>query len=106
MGEFTPEQKEGLKVTVDNGDMIRSLVKHPGFELYRKALEEKIADSKNKWLSGTDEEAKQARYRAQGLMEAINELKKFILSGDQARRILVQEAQDSVLTEPRAELHS
>lgn len=106
MSEVTPEVKERLKVTVDEGDMIRSFCKHPGFALYKKAIEDKLADSKNKWLTGSKEDAEVARYRAQGLMEAFNELKKFILSGDNARQILVKEAQASVLTEPQAELHT
>lgn len=106
MSDVTPEQKERLRVAVDEGDMIRSFCKHPGFELYRKAIEAKILDSKNKWLIGSDEDARVARYKAQGIMEAMNELKKFMLTGDNARQILVKEAQSSVFTEPQAELHT
>jgi hypothetical protein len=101
--EISPAQVERLKDTKADGDAIRSFCLHPGFKLYKAALEEKIADRKNTWLRGSDEEAKSARMRAQGIQEALDELKKFILSGDRAGTVLTQVAQVT-LSQPQAEL--
>lgn len=101
--EVSPEKVERLKGTAEEGDAIRSFCLHPGFKLYQKALEDKIADKKHTWLRGSDEEAKAARMRAQGIQEALDELKKFILSGDRAKQVLTVVAQ-TTLSQPQAEL--
>lgn len=84
-----PEQTvEKLKTTALEGDQIRDLCKHPGFKLYLTHLENIVSDKKNTWLRGSEEEAKNARLEAKGIQRALDELKKFILSGDNAKLIL------------------
>jgi hypothetical protein len=92
MSELTPEMAERLKGAAYNGDVVRDLCKHPGFKVYLSALEAIISDNKNTWLNGTDEDAKNARFEARGVQRAINELKKFMLSGDNAKRMLTDAA--------------
>lgn len=79
---------EALKVTAIEGGQIKDLCKHPGFKLYLKTLEDIILDKKNAWLRGSEEEARNARFEAKGVQRALDELKKFILSGNNANIIL------------------
>jgi hypothetical protein len=80
---------ERLKASVYEGDAVRDFCKHPGFKIYSDRLNEIINDSKNTWLTGTEEDAKNARFEARGVKRALDELKKFMLSGDGAKRILL-----------------
>ena len=73
---------------VDRAGMIRDLCKHPGFKIFREALDEKLKQYHKQWLSASDEEAVKLRHRTQGLQVAIDELKGFLLSGEVARRTL------------------
>jgi len=79
---------EKLKTTAFEGDQIRDFCKHPGFKLYAQSLEDIISDKKNLWLRGSEEEARNARFEAKGIQRALDELKKFMLSGDNAKNIL------------------
>lgn len=79
---------EALKKTAVEGSQIRDLCKHPGFKIYLKTLEDIILDKKNAWLKGSEEDAKNARLEARGVQRALDELKKFMLSGDNANIIL------------------
>lgn len=79
---------EALKKTAVEGSQIRDLCKHPGFKIYLKALEDIILDKKNTWLRGSEEDAKNARLEAKGIQRALDELKKFIISGDNAQNII------------------
>lgn len=90
MEELNEAQIGRLSNAVNKGQIIRSFCQHPGFKIYKQVLEDKIADKKNTWLNGSDEDAKVARIRAQGIQEAMDELKKFMLQGDQAANILDQ----------------
>lgn len=95
-----PEQVERLKKVSLDGDIIRELCKHPGFKFYLERLNEMIDDNKNTWLNGTEEDAKNARFEARGLKRAMDELKKFMLSGDRAKQILVDSSVESDLSIP------
>lgn len=90
MDELTDAQVARLSHAVNEGHIIRSWCQHQGYKIYEKALQEKISDKKNVWLKGSDEEAKTARIRAQGIQEALDELKKFMLQGDTAAHVLNQ----------------
>lgn len=79
---------EALKVTAIEGSQIKDLCKHPGFKIYLKTLEDIILDKKNTWLRGSEEDAKNARFEAKGVQRALDELKKFILSGNNANAII------------------
>jgi hypothetical protein len=79
---------EALKKTAIEGSQIRDLCKHSGFKIYLKALEDIILDKKNTWLRGSEEDAKNARLEAKSIQRALDELKKFIVSGDNAQNII------------------
>lgn len=88
MTDLTEQQVERLKIVAIEGSQVRDLCKHPGFKIYLKSLEDIISDKKNTWLRGTEEEARNARFEAKGIQRAIDELKKFIVSGDNANNVL------------------
>lgn len=88
MGDLSDAQINRLSQDVNNGQIIRAFCQHAGFKLYKDALESVIADHKNTWLRGTDEEAKTERIRAQGVQKAVDILKQFILLGENSARIL------------------
>jgi hypothetical protein len=100
MSELKPEQVERLKGISLEGDQIRELCRHPGFKVYLAKLEEIISDSKNTWLNGSEEDAKNARFEARGVKRALDELKKFMLSGDRAKQILVDSSVETDLSTP------
>lgn len=79
---------EALKKTALEGSQIRDLCKHPGFKIYLQTLENIVLDKKNTWLRGSEEDARNARFEAKGVQRALDELKKFILSGDNANTII------------------
>lgn len=86
-----------LASRAERGAVIRSFCQHAGFEIFRKELDEIVADKKNKWLQGTDEEAKIFRYQAQGVDMALGVLKRFILDGNLAASQLHAETADPSL---------
>lgn len=88
MEGLTDQQIARLSQNVNDGQIIRSFCQHTGFKMYEKALADIIADHKNAWLKGSDEDAKIERIRAQGIQKAIDVLKQFILLGDNAARML------------------
>lgn len=92
MDELNEQQLTKLNVNVQEGHIIRAWCQHPGYALYRKKLDEVLADKKNAWLKGSDEEAKLERIRAQGLQKAYDILTQFLMLGDNAARILNSEA--------------
>jgi hypothetical protein len=73
-----------LSNRAQKGAVIRSFVQHEGFKLFSEALNDIVVDKKNKWLQGTDEEAKIFRYQAQGIDMALGVLKRMVLEGDLA----------------------
>jgi len=88
MSDLTDQQIAHLSQDVNNGQIIRGFCQHPGFKLYKEALDLIIADKKQAWLKGTDEDAKTERIRAQGVQKALDVLKQFILLGENSARIL------------------
>lgn len=90
---LTDDQIRRLLSDTQNGVVIRGFCSHPGFKIYQQALELVLSDKKNTWLKGTDEEAKMERIRAQGVQKALDVLKQFILTGDNAARILKENEQ-------------
>lgn len=88
MSELSEGQIARLTADVNAGQVIRAFCQHPGFALYRKALEEIIEDKKNKWLQGDDEAARLERIRAQGVQKSLDVLKQFMMLGDNSARIL------------------
>lgn len=85
-----------LAQRAERGSVIRQFAQHPGFKIYKDELDAIVSDKKNKWLQGSDEEAKIFRYQAQGVDMALGILKRMILDGDLAASQLY-EAVDSSL---------
>jgi hypothetical protein len=89
-----------LTQRAERGAVMRSFAQHSGFKIYTEALNDITQDKKNKWLQGTDEEAKIFRYQAQGIEMALGILKRMVLDGDLAASQLREEKADNSL-EPR-----
>lgn len=70
------------------GALIQNWIKHPAFKLFYEAIEEELADRKNKWYQGTKEEAENARYEAKGLHRALQILQIFKNQGYVAKQTL------------------
>lgn len=94
MSELTEEQVKRLVHNAETGKVIRAWCQHPGYAIFKRALEEILADKKNKWLSGTDEDARTARVQGQGVQKALDVLTQFMLVGDTAGQILAREQED------------
>lgn len=94
MSELTPEQVTRLVHNAEIGKTVRAWCQHPGYAIYKRALEEILTDKKNKWLQGSDEEAKLARIQAQGVQKALDVLTQFMIVGDTAGQILAREQED------------
>lgn len=96
MSELSDTQITRLTQNAEAGKIIRAWCSHPGYGLYKKALEEVLADKKNKWLQGSDEEARTERIRAQGLQKALEILTQFMVVGDSASMILARDNSDQL----------
>lgn len=94
MSELSDAQITRLVQNAEVGKVIRAWCQHPGFAIYKKALEDVVADKKNKWLQGSDEDAKLERIRAQGIQKALEVLTQFMTIGDSASMILTREQSD------------
>lgn len=95
-------QRTRLDTVANQGQIIRNFCQHEGFKIYIKALEDLKAKKEKLWLQGTEQEAREARLHAQGIELAISELKKFVLSGDSASKILREEAENDLVTPRRS----
>lgn len=91
MSDLSDSQIARLQNDVQTGQIIRAFCQHPGFKIYREALDAIIEDKKNAWLKGDDEEARKERIRAQGVQKAVDVLKQFILLGDNANKLLEEQ---------------
>lgn len=101
MEEMQDAKTARLAQRAERGSVIRSFAQHPGFKIYTEALNEIVLDKKNKWLQGSDEEAKIFRYQAQGIDMALGVLKRMILDGDLATSQLRENVDNSL--EPQAQ---
>jgi hypothetical protein len=92
MSDLNDQQLEHLSQDVNNGHIIRAFCQHPGFKLYKAALDAILEDKKNAWLKGTEEDARLERIRAQGVQRAVEVLKQFMVLGDNASRMINENA--------------
>lgn len=88
MSDLNEQQLARLQTNVQEGAIIRSWCQHAGYAIYKRKLEEILADKKNLWLKGSDEDARQERIRAQGLQMAFTVLTQFMTLGDNASKII------------------
>ena len=91
-----------LAQRAERGSTIRSFAQHPGFKIYKDELDAIVTDKKNKWLQGTDEEAKIFRYQCQGVEMALGLLKRMILDGDLAATQLHEAVENSLEPETQS----
>ena len=95
MDEMIDHKAARLSQRAQRGAVIRSFAQHEGFKIYTEALDEIISDKKNKWLQGSDEEAKIFRYQAQGVEMARGVLKKMLIEGTLAADQLRESVENS-----------
>ncbi len=96
MSELTEAQVNRLIQNTETGKIVRAWCQHPGYAIYKRALEEVLADKKNAWLKGTDDDARTARIQAQGVQKAFEILTQFMTVGDTAAQILAREQEDQL----------
>lgn len=77
-----------LQQKVQIAGLFREWCQHPAFKIWEKELNDKISDTKNEWLTADDVKAAKLRLRGVYLMEALDIVKKRILEGDNARKML------------------
>ena len=97
MDEMIDAKMSRLSHRAERGSVIRSFAQHPGFKIYTEELNNIVTDKKNKWLQGSDEEAKIFRYQAQGVDMALGVLKRMVLDGDLAATQLKEAVADNSL---------
>jgi hypothetical protein len=96
MDEMIDAKSSRLSHRAQRGAIIRSFAQHEGFHIFKNELDSIIQDKKNKWLQGTDEDAKIFRYQAQGIEMALGVLKRMILDGDLAVSQLRENTENSL----------
>jgi hypothetical protein len=81
--------KGKLQQTIDIGMVMRQFMNHPGFDIWHKDLQAKIDDNKKEWLTAEDPAiAERIRTRAIQLNEALDLMKRRIIAGDNAAKML------------------
>lgn len=68
---------------------MRQFMNHAGFAIWHKDLQDKIEDTKKEWLTAeTPEAAEKVRNRAVQLNAALDLIKRKVIEGDNARKML------------------
>jgi hypothetical protein len=88
------EKMERIRHTALQGSQIRQWCKMPAFAIYKHAIEQAVEKKKAHWLKGDTQRAKEAYWKAEGLNEALEILKKFLATGEFAKRSLRKIAED------------
>lgn len=85
----------GLEKTANEGELLRDLMRHPGYELLKKRMESKIEMCRKSWLDPkkTQEELMSIRQEAFAYQEVVNFLTVKILQSQMAKEFLAQEVQ-------------
>lgn len=77
---------------------MRQFMNHPGFKIWNDALQSKIDDVKKEWLTTTDPvKAESIRTRAVQLNEALDLVKRKVIEGDNAAKMLNSAVDDELL---------
>lgn len=80
--QLTEEQlRARLLKNATLGALVNNWTKHPAYKLFEEAIQSVLDDRKNTWLTGTDEEARNARAEAKGVMKALAILRMFKNAG-------------------------
>ena len=90
--------KVKLQAKVDAGMIMRQFMNHPGFKIWNDALQSKIDDVKKEWLTTSDAlQAEKIRTRAVQLNEALDLIKRKVIEGDNAAKMLNSAADEELL---------
>lgn len=88
MEQLTPDQIERLHQTVQEGAIIRDWCQHQGYKLFKLWIEGKIQDKKKEWLIADEKDAEKIRQQTSVWNQVLEELKKWMLKGDNASHLL------------------
>ena len=103
MDDMMDHKASRLSHKAQRGAVVRSFAQHEGFKIYTETLNDIVQDKKNKWLQGSDEEAKIFRYQAQGIEMALGVIKRMILEGDLATDQLREHVDNSLEPQNQSE---
>lgn len=85
-------QVEALKGSVQQGLLMEEFVRHPGYQILKRFIEEKISDSRKDWLNAKSSiEAEEIRIKTKPWNEIYNFLTTKILQGRAAQQKLESE---------------
>ena len=91
MDNITSNTEEFLKGSVQQGLILEDFVRHAGFAVFKREIEQKINDSKQEWLKAkTTQEAENIRIKTQPWKEVFDLLTHKILQGRVAQQKLDQ----------------
>lgn len=97
MVELSAAQVAKLEQSANEASVIRSFVQHPGYAIFVREIEKRVADKKQSWLVATSAaEAEELRLSAKPWGEILHFAKSFIIRGDQAK-LRLPESQESEL---------
>ena len=101
MSNLTPQSIERLQATVQEGEIIKDFCRHPGFKILERFIESKISDDRKEWLrASSKDEAELVRIKCSVWVNLLDEVKKFILSGNNAKRLIEEHNQDNLEQNP------
>lgn len=74
---------------VQRANTIRDFINHPGFQILKEQVEERISDSRHSWLKAKDkEQAESIRLKAGAYQDIYDLLAKILKEGMQASDII------------------
>lgn len=84
--ELTEEQlRSRLVKSATLGALVKNWTKHPAYKIFEEAIQSVLDDRKNTWINGTEEEARNARAEAKGVLKTMRILQMFKNSGEVAK---------------------
>lgn len=86
----------GLQATVNDADILREWLKHPGYQIAKKHIESKIEFCRKTWLqpNQTSQQLEKVRHDAMAYQELLNFLTTKILQGDYAKQYLTEQGEE------------
>jgi len=92
---LTSDQIERLQRTIQEGAIIKDWCRHGGYKIFESWITSKIEDKKKDWLRAEDEkQAERLRQQTSVWLNILDEFKRWILSGDNAARILQENTKE------------
>jgi hypothetical protein len=90
--------EKNLRSKIDVGQTMRGFMNHPGFKIWNEHLQGKIDDVKKEWLTSPDPlQAERIRTRAIQLNEALDIIKRKVIEGDNAAKMLASAQEEDNL---------